>query len=54
MGHRFEGAIYEFPHVCPGDECAIARWLLERHYRTQQVSAAQEADYRQRESTRCA
>lgn len=30
-GHAFGRYVYEFPHVCPGDECAIGRWLEEGH-----------------------
>jgi hypothetical protein len=26
-GHRIEGKLYEFPHMCPGYGCAIAEYL---------------------------
>ena len=29
-GHRIDGAVYEFPHLCPGEDCAIARWLARK------------------------
>jgi len=32
-GHRLAGFAYEFPHLCPGDGCAIAEWLEGRHRR---------------------
>lgn len=29
-GHRILTRVYEFPHLCPGDDCAISRWLLDK------------------------
>lgn len=29
-GHRIEQRAYEFPHLCPGEGCAIAAWLYRR------------------------
>lgn len=36
-GHLIYGIPYDFPHLCPGEDCAIGTWLLT-HYR--------EAEYR--------
>lgn len=30
MGHSIEGGFCAFPHRCPGEGCAIARWLADR------------------------
>ena len=35
MGHTVFGVVHEFPHVCPGDECAIARWMVARQTGTE-------------------
>lgn len=32
-GHRIDGRIYDFPHVCPGAGCAIAGWLFRKNER---------------------
>jgi hypothetical protein len=29
-GHRLNGQVFEFPHRCPGEDCAVAEWLF-RH-----------------------
>jgi len=29
-GHRIAGQVFEFPHRCPGRDCAVAEWLF-RH-----------------------
>lgn len=33
MGHQVNGRVYEFPHACPGPDCAVARYLVARSYR---------------------
>jgi hypothetical protein len=33
-GHRVgRRRHYPFPHLCPGQGCAVRRWLLKLHYR---------------------
>lgn len=32
-GHRIENRIYQFPHICPGLDCAIAQWLFRKDER---------------------
>lgn len=29
-GHRLNGEVYEFPHRCPGADCAVAEWLYRK------------------------
>jgi hypothetical protein len=29
LGHRKGDAIWEFPHLCPGEGCAIRSWLYQ-------------------------
>lgn len=31
LGHRVGKELYDFPHECPGDGCAVQRWLTYRH-----------------------
>ena len=30
-GHRIGAHVYEFPHLCPGVDCAIAAWMAAKH-----------------------
>lgn len=32
-GHTINGVARDFPHRCPGVECAIARWLARKDER---------------------
>lgn len=34
MGHTIGNQVYEFPHLCPGAECAIGRFQEAQHRRT--------------------
>jgi hypothetical protein len=38
-GHRVGSRIFEFPHFCPGDECAIADWCFQKVYRLEGTRA---------------
>ncbi len=29
-GHRIGRVVVEFPHICPGADCAIERWYREK------------------------
>ena len=33
--HVIEGVQYDWPHVCPGEGCAVQRYLYQAHYRKQ-------------------
>lgn len=30
-GHAIGMDFYHYPHLCPGDECAVQRWLFLKH-----------------------
>lgn len=30
LGHAVNGVLMEFPHLCPGEDCAIAAWLCDK------------------------
>lgn len=47
LGHRVSNYYLEFPHVCPGESCAIAKWVLykvrgERYWRGKRKTSAAE------------
>jgi len=33
LGHRVGSRVHHFPHMCPGPDCAIARWILAKDSR---------------------
>lgn len=37
-GHRIGHAVFHFPHLCPGEDCAIGRWYWDRIYRIKGVA----------------
>jgi len=37
---------HDFPHICPGDDCAVCRWVFGREYRRAERDAAAGADSR--------
>jgi hypothetical protein len=43
-GHRVGNAVYDFPHRCPGDACAIAAFLLAKHVRATHYRVESGAD----------
>lgn len=38
MGHRVEDRIHHFPHLCPGRDCALARWMKMKDDRDEYAS----------------
>lgn len=50
-GHRIEGQIFEFPHLCPGEGCAVGEWLKQKHQR-EEYEQLPRADRVVAESTR--
>ena len=38
-GHDIEGVTHTFPHVCPGEDCAVAAWIRSRHFRAPDLPA---------------
>ena len=45
-GHRIEQRTYAFPHLCPGEGCAISEWIKGKIARRTYESGVHEADPR--------
>ena len=51
-GHRDGAMVLEFPHLCPGVDCAIARWFYQRLGEAEYYGLENEQGWRQTDRLR--
>jgi hypothetical protein len=44
LGHYIGETLHVFPHRCPGEGCAIQRWLTQRHGAKEVWNTKQKSD----------